>query len=121
DFINTSYGVDHAHRDCLVDDAAVLHWLGQAGVQPADAVAAPDGLLRLALQLRDSALSLLDVARSGGQPDVDVVNRLLQDGHAPLQLAWNADTRGFETLTLRRTRDAASLLEPVALALVRLL
>jgi len=120
DFINSTFGVGQAHRDCFVDDAAVVAWLKQAGSLAEDVDATPDGLLQLALQLRDNARTLVDAATSGGHPDVSVVNRLLEAGHAPPQLKWDEASRSFEVVRQRRL-DAASLLEPVAQAVVKLL
>lgn len=120
DFINSTFGVGQAHRDCFIDDAAVVAWLKQAGSLGEAVVATPDGVLQLALQLRENARALVDAALSGGRPDVSVVNRLLEAGHAPPRLAWDAASQSFEVVRQRRL-DAAGLLEPVAQALVRLL
>lgn len=121
DFINTEFGVGQAHRDCFVDDTAVAAWLKQAGSVRSSPGAAPDGLLQLALKLRANAGALVKSATSGGTPDVGVVNRLLQAGHAPVQLEWDDASRQFRATRLLRSPDAASLLEPVAQALVKLL
>lgn len=121
DFINSAFGMGQAHRDCFVDDAAVVAWLKRAGALAEDVDATPDGLLQLALELRDNAGALVDAATSGRRPDVSVVNRLLEAGHAPAQLKWNDAGQVFEVDRPRRRQDAAALLEPVARAILKLL
>ncbi|WYX19211.1 ABATE domain-containing protein [Achromobacter xylosoxidans] len=48
------------------------------------------GLRELALQLRESARSLLQAAKSGGDSDASVVNHVLKAGGAATELAWTA-------------------------------
>ncbi len=121
DFINTRYGVGDAQRECLADDASVLTWLRQAGVLPDDVQAAPRGLLKLALELRNSAAALVMAAKASDEAEADVVNRVLEAGRPSRKLQWDAATRSFQVVMARRRDDAASLLEPVAQALVTLL
>lgn len=121
DFINTAYGVGEQHRDCLTDDASVLDWLRAAG-QVADDFhePAPPGLLELARQLRDSARSIVSGAMAGMPADTRVIDGLLEAGRPLTALQWNADVQGFQLVTRRRDGSPASLLEPVASALVSL-
>ncbi|SFD38601.1 Conserved protein containing a Zn-ribbon-like motif, possibly RNA-binding [Paracidovorax konjaci] len=121
DFINTQYGVGTAHRECLVDDASVVAWLKLARVLPEDFEATPKGLLKLALELRASAQSLVNAAKSDGDASVDVVNRVLEAGRAAKVLDWDRANQSFKVVVQRRNDGAASLLEPVAQALVDLL
>jgi len=121
DFINTRYGVGAAQRECLVDDASVLGWLRQAGVLPDDVQAAPRGLLKLALELRENATALVAAARTSDATEAGVVNRVLESGRATRELQWDAASQSFQIVTARRRDDASSLLEPVAQALVTLL
>jgi len=121
DFINTQYGVGAARRECFVDDASVVAWLKLAQVLPDDFEGTPKGLLKLALELRASARSLVDAARSGGAATAEGVNRVLEMGRAVKRLEWDSASKSFKAVVLRRHDDAASLLEPVAQALVDLL
>lgn len=123
DFINTRYGVGESQRECLVDDASVLAWLRQAHVLPDDVQVAPRGLLKLALELRENATALVGAAKSAGAQGAkaDVVNRVLEAGRGTRELQWDAQSQSFQVVAQRRRDDAASLLEPVAQALVTLL
>lgn len=120
DFINSAFGVDAAHRECLVDDAAVMAWLQAAGAAPADADMAPEGLLELALRLRGEARALLDAATSGGGADADAVNHVLSAGQAMEVLEWDRSDLSFRMTRQPRQHDAASLLEPVARSIATL-
>lgn len=121
DFINTRYGVGSAHRECFVDDTSVVAWLKLAQVLSETFRAAPEGLLRLALELRESAKLLLDMAKQGGDADVEVVNRVLLVGRPTEKLEWDSANKAFKVKLERRHDHAASLLEPIAQALVKLL
>lgn len=121
DFINSEFGVGAAHHDCFVDDEAVLAWLKLAGVLPEDVGAAPKGLKTLALRLRDNARSLVHAAKQEGASDASVVNQVLQAGRASKELRWDDASASFKVVRQRRRDDAASFLEPVAQAVVRLL
>ncbi|WYX32078.1 ABATE domain-containing protein [Achromobacter denitrificans] len=68
DFINSEFGVGLAHHECFTDDHAVLAWLKLAGVLPHGIEAPPEGLMKLALQLRENAKSLLNAAKLGERP-----------------------------------------------------
>jgi len=121
DFINTQYGIGSAHRECFVDDASVVEWLKLTKLLPEDFQKAPEGLLKLALELRDNARALVTVVKSSGDANVSLVNEILEFGHAKKELHWDSASRSFNVVTQRRQDDAASMLEPVADALVNLL
>lgn len=121
DFINTQYGVGASYRECFVDDASVVAWLKLAQVLPDDFQGAPRGLLKLAVELRASAKSVLNAAKSDGEAALDVVNLVLEAGRVAKRLEWNSSSKSFQVVTQRRYDDAASLLEPVAQGLVGLL
>lgn len=121
DFINTQYGVGVAHHECFIDDASVLAWLKTAQVLPDELQGAPKGLLQLALELRESAKSLVQAAKLDQGGNVDIVNRILETGRSAQALEWDEVSKSFNIASRRRNEDAASLLEPIALALVKLL
>ncbi|MGY6271417.1 CGNR zinc finger domain-containing protein [Achromobacter denitrificans] len=121
DFINSEFGVGRAHRECFTDDGAVLDWLKLAGVLPDEIDTAPAGLKELALQLRDNAKSLVDAAKQGKLAEAAVVNHVLQAGRASRELEWDSASRSFKVVRRRLREDAASFLEPIAQAVVKLL
>jgi predicted RNA-binding Zn ribbon-like protein len=121
DFINTQFGVGASYRECFVDDASVVAWLKLAQVLPDDFQGAPRGLLKLALELRASAKSMLNAAESDAQAAVEVVNLVLEAGRVAKELEWDSASKSFRVVKQRRHDDAASLLEPVAQAIVGLL
>lgn len=121
DFINTRYGTGAALRECLVDDASVVAWLKQVDVLPAGFSGAPEGLLALALKLRENASLLVGAAKTGEGADAGVVNNVLEDGRASRELRWDVTSKSFQAITQRRYDDPASLLEPVAQAVMDLL
>lgn len=121
DFLNTVFGSEPERYDCLVDDAAVLAWLAQAGALPVPMAGAPDGLHTLALTLRDNARALLDAARRGVAADASTLNQVLQDGRAYQQVQWNTSSASFVMVRRQSDLSAASLLEPVAQAVAALL
>jgi len=121
DFINSKFGAAEAQQECLTDDDAVLRWLKLAGAAPDGIDAAPEGLLTLALSLRENARSLIAAAKQGERADASIVNQVLQAGRAPQELQWDNASASFKEVTLRPYKDAAGLLEPVAQAIVALL
>ena len=121
DFINTRYGTGDRHVDCFVDDDSVLAWLKLAQLLPDGVDQAPAGLLKLARELRDNACQLVEAAKAGSAADAKVVNRVIELGRAPRELAWDDASRSFKVFSKARPGNAASLLEPVAQALARLL
>jgi len=121
DFINSEFGVGAAHHDCFADDEAVLACLTLAGGWPVDVGAAPKGLRALALRLRDNARSLVHAAKHEGASDASVVNQVLLAGRASKELRWDDASASFKVIRQRRHDDAASFLEPIAQAVVRLL
>jgi predicted RNA-binding Zn ribbon-like protein len=121
DFINTRYGTGSAHRDWFGDDASVMSWLQLAHVLPEGRELAPKGLLKLALELRESASSLVESAKQDEEADVEVINQVLEAGRPAKELFWDSASKAFKVLTQRRQDEAANLLEPIAQALVDLL
>lgn len=121
DFINSEFGVGPANHECFTDDHAVLAWLKLAGVLPQGIEAPPEGLMKLALQLRENAKSLLNAAKLGGEADASVVNHVLRAGRRSKELEWDSASNAFKVVRRRLQEDAASLLEPVAQAVVMLL
>lgn len=121
DFINTQYGTGNELRECLVDEASVVAWLKQVSLLPDEFRGEPSGLLTLALELRESARSLVNAAKAEEAADASVVNRVLEAGRARRELVWDNSSKTFRAATQRRDDAPASLLEPVARALVDLL
>lgn len=121
DFINTHYGVGSKHCDWLRDDNGVLGWLKQAGLLTGDFAGTPKGLLRLARELRQEAKDVLAAAKSGRRSDAAAINRVLEQGRPRKALQWDDAGSTFTLVERRRNAEAASLLEPVAAALVDLL
>lgn len=120
DFINSAFGMGESSWDCLADDAGALAWLKAAGLLAPDFDAPVAGLATMAQSLRTAAGRLIDLNKPRDPRDFDGVNRILEAGHPVRTLALG---EGDNVVLLERRRDdsAASLLEPVAAALVRLL
>lgn len=121
DFINSAYGPGTAPVDVLEDDPAVMDWLAAAGVLEAGAVAVPNGVAALAVALRDEARELVAAARAGRPFQATVVNTVLEAGRPIVQLQSTTDGAGPCVVERRRDDSAESLLEPIAVALGRLL
>jgi len=121
DFINSEFGVDEAHQECLSSDDAVLVWLKLAGVLPGNIDKPPQGLLALALQLRKNAKALVTAARFGVCTEATTVNQILAAGYTPRELSWNKAGNTFQVVRVLREEDASSLLEPIAQSVVTLL
>lgn len=120
DFINSAFGAGDNCCDCLTDDAGALAWLEAAGQLVPALDIPPTGLATLARSLRDAAGRLIQGPGGARQGDAGVVNAILEAGRPVRALAVNGDAHF--TLTERRRDDsAASLLQPVAAALVSLL
>lgn len=120
DFVNSAFGTGEAYHDCLVDDAGVVDWLKAAGQLPSDFDLPPAGLAELARTLRQAATQLIGEAKAGRRADPAVVNHILEVGQPIKTLKLDAQA-GFVLSERRRDDSAASLLQPVALALARLL
>ena len=120
DFINSAFGIGDSSWDCLADDAGALAWLKAAGLLAPDFDTPGAGLAAAARSLRAAAGRLIDMTESPEPGDFDVVNRILEAGHPVRTLARDA---GANVVLMERRRDdsVASLLEPVAAALARLL
>ncbi|MDH1263303.1 ABATE domain-containing protein [Pseudomonas sp. GD03944] len=122
DFINSEYGVDDQRRDCFTDDGSVMHWLQQAGLVPPTAhPQAPRGLLDLARQLRDRSRAVVHAAMNGAPADLGVINQILETGRPVRELEWDGEGRSYRLVSRLRDDSPASLLEPVADALTRLI
>ncbi|MBD8694620.1 CGNR zinc finger domain-containing protein [Stenotrophomonas sp. CFBP 13718] len=121
DFINSAYGPPTAPVDVLVDDAAVVLWLTEAGVVAAGSVRAPKGMLALAIALRDEARGLLAAARAGKPLQADRVNAVLERGRPVLELSSMPSDATPVLVERRRDDSPEALLQPVALALGQLL
>lgn len=120
DFINSAFGMGNDSWDCLADDAGALAWLKAADLLAPDFDAPVTGLATLAQSLRTAAGRLIDLNKPREPTDLEVVNRILEAGRPARTLALG---EGDNVVLLARRRDdsAASLLEPVATALVQLL
>lgn len=121
DFINSAYGPPTAPVDVLVDDAAVVLWLTEAGVVATGSVRAPKGLLALAIALRDEARGLLAAARAGQPLRADRVNAVLERGRPVLELSSMPSDATPVLVERRRDDSPEALLQLVALALGQLL
>lgn len=121
DFINTEYGVGARHKDCFVDEQSVVDWLKLAELVPKDFNGVPNGLLKLALALRENARALVTAARAKSAADAGVTNRVLEVGRTRRELQWDSASSKFQVVKQTRNDDAAGLLAPVAEAVVNLL
>lgn len=121
DFINARFGVGDAEHDAFTDDRSVLAWLALAGVAPHGIKRAPNGLATQALALREAAAKLIDAAKTGRRADASVVNQLLAQGRSIRTLQWQAAAGRHALVEQPPDHSAASLLEPVAAAIARLL
>lgn len=121
DFINTEYGVGPRHCDCFEDDHSVIEWLRLAGLLPDGSNSAPPGLLKLARALRGNAKTVILAAKTGSSADPAVINQVLEAGRPTNELEWDKASNTFRIVKRRQSMSAASLLEPVAQALVHLL
>jgi len=120
DFINSAYGTGDNSCDCLVDDASALAWLRAAGQLSSEVKTPPAGLAELARSLRQAASLLIESAKSGRPGDPAVVNDILAKGQPRRLLALDGAGK-FVFMEQRRDASAASLLEPIATAVARLL
>ena len=122
DFINTAYGVDEEHQECLASDAQVLNWLQRAGlpVSAEGVQGRPGALLKAALALRGTARELVERRKAGGVGDTTALNRVLALGNAYGELLWSK-RQGPAFEQRRRVGSVEALLVPVAEALASLL
>lgn len=120
DFINTEYGTGDERHDCFADDLSVLGWLKTAGLMP-ESTEAPPGLLAEARRLRDAARTVVHAAMKSAASDLTVVNRILEKGHPETRLQWDEETQRYRIDVRSDAHSAASLLWPVADALVKLI
>lgn len=120
DFINSAFGMGDDSWDCLADNAGALAWLKAAGLLAPDFNTPPTGLATLAQSLRTAAGRLIDLNMPREPTDFAVVNRILEAGR-PVRTLAQGDGDNVVLWKRRRDDSAASLLEPVAAALVQLL
>ncbi|XXE61258.1 ABATE domain-containing protein [Pseudomonas sp. R1-18] len=122
DFINSEYGTGDQRHDCFTDDETVLSWLEAAGLLPRTFEgAAPQGLLALARQLRDSSREVITAAMSGVAAELSVINHVLEAGRPLRALEWEEGARAFRMVSSPRDTSPASLLAPVAESLASLI
>lgn len=121
DFINTQFGVGAEQRECLDDDSKVVGWLQQAGVLPEYPEIPPEGLAKLALELRENMRDLVVSAKVGRAANPAVVNLVLKRGCPMEKIEWEPTEAVFQRREYRRNMASESLLQPVARALVQLL
>ncbi|WOA55009.1 CGNR zinc finger domain-containing protein [Dickeya solani] len=119
DFINSEYGVGEGRHDCLNNDRSVINWLTLAGLLP-ESAETPHGLLAEARQLRDASRAVIKAAMNGVSVDLTVVNQILESGRPARRLEWDGDAQQFRVDVHQRNNSPASLLWPVADALVNL-
>jgi predicted RNA-binding Zn ribbon-like protein len=123
DFINSAFGIDEAQMDFLQDDAQVLSWLDQAGLA-GDSVTPPvakrGALVKAAVGLRETAMTLLASRKAGRAGNPDALNRLLARGTSYEQLVWTK-ARSPERTSHRHVSAVEDLLVPVAEAIAALL
>jgi predicted RNA-binding Zn ribbon-like protein len=122
DFINTAYGVDEEHQECLGSDAQVLDWLQRAGLPfSLEGVPTRAGtLLKAALALREAARKLVEQRKAGNIGAVAPLNRVLALGSTYRELVWSKRQEPAVELR-RRVASAEALLVPVAEAVAALL
>lgn len=121
DFINTAYGVGAAARECFRSDADVSNWLKTVSLPAQASGSKPGGLLRLALELRQIALELVEKRGTGKAADPRRLNRWLEAGSSYNELLWPRGG-GLPELRMReRLRGDEGLLLPVAQAVAALL
>ncbi|CRM81635.1 hypothetical protein [Pseudomonas sp. 31 R 17] len=121
DFINSEYGVGDQRHDCFVDDHSVMSWLTQAGLLSEHVERqAPSGLLALARTLRASSRAVVNAAMTGVPVDPALINQVLEAGQPVSRLEWEQEKKAFRAATYPRDNSPASLLGPVAEALVAL-
>ncbi len=116
DFINSEYRAGEELHDSLHDDRSVLNWLTLAGVLSET----PPGLLAEARQLRDASRAVVNAALNGKAADLTVVNQVVETGRPVRKLRWDNDAQQFRVDVHQRDGSPASLLWPVADALVNL-
>lgn len=119
DFINTQYGTGDEQRDCLEDDRSVTGWLKKAGLVPTG-TEAPAGLLAEARQLRNAARAVVYAAMRPAAADPTPINAILEAGRPEQRLQWDEDTQRYHVEFHSSAHSPASLLWPIADALVKL-
>ncbi|MNZ29242.1 hypothetical protein E0D81_07340 [Lelliottia amnigena] len=119
DFINSEYGTGNDRHDCFENDHSVIEWLIVTGLV-SEGTQAPAGLLTEARQLRDASRAVVHAAMNSVAVDLDVINRILEKGHPLTRLQWDEDVQRYHVDSHAASHSPASLLWPVADALVKL-
>jgi predicted RNA-binding Zn ribbon-like protein len=99
DFVNTAFGVAPARRECLGNDQDVVDWLRRAGLMEDTHASGRDArsvrppgkrgvLLHAALELRQTALDLLERRKAGSVGDASALNRVLALSNSHQELVW---------------------------------
>lgn len=125
DFINTAYGVAPDRRECLGSDQQVLDWMRRAGLMEHIETRAPASgkngvLLRAALELRETAIELIERRKAGAHANASALNRVLALGSAHLELVWKKGQLP-QLVELHRAETMDAVLVPLAEAIARLL
>jgi len=120
DFVNSAFGTGENSCDWLADDASAMAWLQAAGLLEPEFDGNAEGLAGLARSLREAGVGLIDAVKPGDPGNLDVLNKILEQGRPVRKLELDA---GVHLVLSERRRDdsVASLLEPVAAAIARLL
>lgn len=121
DFLNSEYGVGDQRHECLTDDQSVMSWLKMARLLPDDAgQKVPAALLAEARALRECSRAVVSAAKAGTPVDLTALNSVLEKGRPVTGLAWDDQAQAFRLDVHPRDNSPASLLWPVADALVNL-
>ncbi|HEX7951674.1 MAG TPA: CGNR zinc finger domain-containing protein [Burkholderiales bacterium] len=122
DFINSEFGPESGRVECLGDDAQVIAWLRNAGVDVGN-LQPPQGqrgtLLAAALALRKTARDLVMSRKAGRAGDPTALNLLLARGATWQELVWKK-AKAPERVLHRRVASEEDLLLPVAEAVANL-
>lgn len=119
DFINSEYGTSDERYDCLENDLSVIDWLVTAGLL-SKGTEAPSGLLTDARQFRDASRAVVHAAMNSVAVDLSVINKILKEGRPLTSLQWNEGTQQYHIDVQPDGCSSASLLWPVADALIKL-
>ncbi|MCW2480611.1 CGNR zinc finger domain-containing protein [Candidatus Symbiopectobacterium sp. NZEC135] len=119
DFINTECGTGDDRHDCFEGDLSVIDWLTTVGLVSMG-TEPPGGLLAEARQLRDASRAVVHAAMNAVEVDLDVINRILEQGHPLTRLQWDQDAQCYHVDAHPVGNSPESLLWPIADALVKL-
>lgn len=119
DFMNSAYGTGDEHFDWMATDNDALAWLTTAGQVSSELDTPPVGLGEIARSLRAEAGRLIETGKSERSAAPSVLNEILEAG-SPVRRLESLDGKFF-LVERRRDHSPASFLEPVAVAIARLL